>query len=279
MQEFLQRSEKQTACFVRVEFKAVGERSGMAVNVIVLAGAANGGPLREVSSAPNEALVEINGKPMIQYVIDALQEARSVGRVVIVAPPGEVEPHVEGRNLEFVPSRGHIVDNVLEALKVLPADQEFLVVSSDVPLVTGQIIDELIGLCRQRPADLYYPIVERQVAEARFPNVTRTYVTLREGTFTGGNIFLVNPAIVDRVEPKIRAFLDYRKSPAKMVSLLGIGFTLRYLLLRNLSLKELEEKVSSLLDIKGAVVICPWPEVGIDVDKPSDLELMRSVLK
>ena len=102
---------------------------------------------------------------------------------------------------------------------------------------------------------------------------------MREGTFTGGNLFLVNPAIVQRVAPKIRAFLDYRKSPLKMVSLLGWGFTLRYVLLRNLSLEELEEKVSRMLDIKGAVVVCPWPEVGIDVDKPSDLALMQSVLK
>ena len=92
-------------------------------------------------------------------------------------------------------------------------------------------------------------------------------------------MFLVNPAIVDRVAPKIRAFLDYRKSPLKMVSLLGWGFTLRYLLLRDLSLRELEEKVSRMLDINGAVVVCPWPEVGIDVDKPSDLGLVQALLK
>lgn len=251
----------------------------MAVHVIVLAGAANGGPLREVSPAPNEALVEINGKPMIQYVIDALQEARSIGRIVIVAPPGEVEPHVSGQDLEFVPSRGNIVDNILEALKVLQPKAPFLVVSSDVPLITGKIVDDLIVLCQQRPADLYYPIVEQKVAEARYPGVRRTYVKLREGTFTGGNVFLVNPAIVDRVAPKIRAFLDYRKSPLKMVSLLGWGFTLRYLLLRDLSLRELEEKVSRMLDINGAVVVCPWPEVGIDVDKPSDLGLVQALLK
>lgn len=269
---------READCLFRLDGE-LGERSDVAVNVVVLAGAANGGPLREVSPAPNEALVEINGKPMIQYVIDGLEQAKSVGRIVIVAPPGEVEPHVHGRNLEFVPSRGHIVDNILEALKVLPDDEEFLVVSSDIPLVTGQIIDDLIALCRQRPADLYYPIVERQVAEARFPTAQRTYVTLRDGAFTGGNIFLVNPAIVGRVEQKIRAFLDYRKSPMKMVSLLGVGFTLRYLLLKNLTLQELEEKVSRMLDIRGAVVVAPWPEVGMDVDKPSDLELMRAILK
>jgi 2-phospho-L-lactate guanylyltransferase (CobY/MobA/RfbA family) len=41
----------------------------------------------------------------------------------------------------------------------------------------------------------------------------------------------------------------------------------------------LEQKVSDMLDLKGAVVVAPWPEVGVDVDKPSDLELVRSILK
>lgn len=251
----------------------------MAVNVILLAGAANTGPLREVSPATNEALVEINGKPMVQYVIDALEQSKEVRRIVIVAPPGEVEPHVKGRNLEFVPSSNHIVDNVLNAYKVLPKDEEFLSVSCDVPLITGEMVDELIALCRQTPAELYYPIVEKSVAEAAFPHMKRTYVTLREGVFTGGNIFLCHPSMVERAAPRVRAFLDYRKSPLKMMSLLGWTFAIRYLLLKNLNLKELEAKVSEMLDVKGAVVVCPWPEVGVDVDKPSDLELVRSIIK
>lgn len=251
----------------------------MAVNVVLLAGAANTGPLREVSPATNEALVEINGKPMVQYVIDGLAASRLVKRIVVVAPPGELEPHVTGRNLEFVPSQGNIVDNVLAAVRTLPQDEPFLAVSSDVPLITGQVVDDLVEVCLRSGGELCYPIVEKSVAEARFPHVKRTYVTLREGIYTGGNIFLVYPSIVDRVAPRVRAFLDNRKNPLKMISLLGWTFAVRYLLLKNLRLQELEKKVSEMLDVKGAVVVCPWPEVGVDVDKPSDLELMRTILK
>jgi NDP-sugar pyrophosphorylase family protein len=250
----------------------------MAVNVILLAGAANTGPLREVSPATNEALIDIGGKPMIQYVIDGLRQSKYVKRIVIVAPPGELEPHVKGENLEFVPSAGHIVDNILAAARVLPRDQQILIATCDIPLINGEIIDGLIDLCRKKPADLYYPIVEKSVGERKYPVVKRTYVHLREGTFTGGNLFLVNPEIIERTAPKVRRFLDYRKNPLRMVMLLGISFLFRYLVLRNLNLKELEEKVSQMWGLKGAVVICPWPEVGIDVDKPSDLQLARAVL-
>lgn len=128
------------------------------------------------------------------------------------------------------------------------------------------------------PADLYYPIVDKRVGELKYPVVKRTYVNLREGVFTGGNLFLVNPEIVEHTAPRVRKFLDYRKNPLKMVTLLGFSFLLRYLVLKNLTLSELEQKVSDMWAIRGAVIVSPWPEVGIDVDKPSDLQLARAVL-
>lgn len=250
----------------------------MAVNVILLAGAANNGPLKDVSPAPNEALIDIGGRPMVQYVIDGLRQSREVRRIAIVAPPGQLEPHVTGNGLEFVPSTGSIVDNIVAASRVLPRDEQILIATSDIPMITGEVVDGLIDLCRKTPADLYYPIIEKGVADSRYPVMKRTYVTLQEGTFTGGNIFLVNPEVIERTAPRVHKFLEYRKNPVKMVTLLGFGFLFRYLVLKNLTLKELEQKVSQMWDLKGAVVICPWPEVGLDVDKPSDLQLARAML-
>jgi len=250
----------------------------MAVNVILLAGAANTGPLKDVSPATNEALVDIGGKPMVQYVVDGLRQSKEVRRIAIVAPPGELEPHVQGDNLEFVASGSHIIDNIVRAYKVLPKDEQLLIATCDIPLITGEVIDGLIALCRQKPADIYYPIVEKSINDEKFPTMKRTYVTLKEGVYTGGNLFVVNPTVVERTAPMARKFLDYRKSPLKMVNLLGLGFLLRYIVFKNLGLVELEAKLSQMWDIRGAVIICPYPEVGVDVDKPSDLELARAVL-
>lgn len=250
----------------------------MAVNAILLAGAANTGPLKDVSPATNEALIEIGGKPMIQYVIDGLRQSSEVSRIVISAPPGEVEPYVHGEGLEFVASAGDIVDNVVQAARILPQDEQLLIATSDIPLITGDIVDGLIALCRQTPADVHYPIVERSIGEQKYPHVKRTYVTLQEGTFTGGNLFLLNPQVIPEAALKARKFFEYRKSPVKMAGLLGFSFMVRYLILKNLNLKDVEEKASRVLGVRGAVVLCPWPEVGIDVDKPSDLQLARAAL-
>lgn len=250
----------------------------MAVNVILLAGQANNGPLKNESTAANEALIEIGGKPMIQYVIDGLRQSAQIGRIVIVAPPGEIEPQVKGQQLEFVASTGDIVDNIRAAGRVLPQTEQVLIATCDIPLINGEVIDGLLALCSVRPgAELYYPVVEKTIGEAKYPLVKRTYVHLKEGIFTGGNLFLVDPRIIEPTSDKVRRFLFYRKNPFKMATLVGLTFLFK-LIFKMLSLGEAEAKVSRLWGISGAVIVCPYPEVGIDVDKPDDLQLARAVL-
>lgn len=256
----------------------------MAVNVIVLAGQVNQGALRDHSDAANEALIKIGDKPMLQWVVQALREAAQIGRILIVSPKGQIQPYITGERLEYVDSRGNIVDNILAALTLLPSGEKTLIVSSDVPFITGQIVDDLVALCQHREGDLYYPIVSRQASEAKFANVRRTYVKLREGEFTGGNIFLVNPAIADRIAADMKRFLEYRKRPFKMITLLGRllgwkgwGLVGRYLA-NSMRIQDLENTISRMWRIRAVAIICPWPEVGVDVDKPEDLELAKRYL-
>jgi hypothetical protein len=51
-----------------------------------------------------------------------------------------------------------------------------------------------------------------------------------------------------------------------------------FLLLRQLSLKDAEAAVCKRLGVKGKAVLCPYPEVGMDVDKPAQLEIVRDTL-
>ncbi|MFZ5592589.1 MAG: hypothetical protein ACOY81_12390, partial [Bacillota bacterium] len=83
--------------------------------------------------------------------------------------------------------------------------------------------------------------------------------------------------ILPRCLERGRQLVAARKSPLRLAGLVGWGFLLRFLL-RRITLAEAERKVSQLLGVEGAVVLCSDPEVGVDVDKPSDLLLVRRVL-
>ncbi len=249
--------------------------AGLTVNAMVLAGRANEGVFKEVSQAKNEALIEIGDRTMLDYVLAALTGAGSVARVAVVGTP-EVREHLPA-GVDFVPAADDVIDNVVLGARHLGDERPLLVASSDVPFITAEIVDRLVAQCAAKPADLYYPAIPKAAAEARFPGVHRTYVKLTEATVTGGNIFLVTPAVVRAHSDKVRAFVDARKNPAKMAAILGPGFVVK-LALGMLSARELEVRISRMFGMRGAVIFTTDAEIGVDVDKLSDLELARQVL-
>jgi len=248
------------------------------IDALVLAGSPNDGPLRSCSPARYEALIPIRGKLMVEYVVEALRQCKRIDRVVIVGPREELAANLKLNSRECVVDHGgDLTENVLRGLKCLPGAERVLLVTSDIPLINSQAIDNFLDLCSEEEADLYYPIVRREVVERRYAASMRTYVQLKDGVYTGGNIFLFNPGVVEDCMPRGQKLVDARKSPLKLCRLVGFIFLIKFLM-KNVSLQEAQKKVSRLLGIKGRVVVSMYPEVGVDVDKPSDLELVNKLL-
>ncbi|MGB9804169.1 nucleotidyltransferase family protein [Desulfofundulus sp.] len=249
------------------------------VDAVVLAGSPNNGPLKECSPVPYEALIPIGSKTMVQYVVEALIRARGVDRIVVVGPRHELVNQLKDDRVRVVPAGSGLLENVQRGLEELPGTHRVLLVSSDIPLITPRAIEDFLELCKGQDADLYYPIVPKEVVERRFAvPVRRTYVSLKEGVFTGGNLFLLNPEVVSRCLPLGQQLVDARKSPLRLCRLVGLSFLFRFLLHR-VTLEEAQARVSRLLGIRGVVVISHYPEVGVDVDKPVDLALVTRTLQ
>jgi hypothetical protein len=69
-----------------------------------------------------------------------------------------------------------------------------------------------------------------------------------------------------------------RKNVFKQAALIGYD-TLLLLLLRRLTINDAVRRVAQRLDITGRAVVCPYAEVGMDVDKPHQLELLNAYLE
>lgn len=249
----------------------------MKVEAVVLAGARNDGKLKGVSECEFEALIKVGDRPMVEYVIDALQGAGSVERMVVVGPR-ELAAACEGVDgIDWVEFGSSMVENIQIGIERLDAKGHVLIVTSDIPLITAEAIDDFIRRCGQTTADIYYPIVRRETNERAFPGVRRTYVRLKDGVFTGGNLALLEPEIVPACRDVIEQAVSMRKKPLKLSRMLGFRFILK-LMFNRLSLAEIEERVHRVLGFRGIGVESPYPEVGIDIDKPEDLELIERVL-
>jgi len=248
------------------------------VDAVVLAGAANAGRLREVSDAGNEALIEVGGRPLVCYVIDALARSKRTRQIVVVGlSHEEIGSYFRGDGVSFVPGGGSIVDNAVAGVRALTGARRVLLTTSDLPLITPEIVDDFVGMCGSMAGDFYYPIVERRDSERKYPGAHRTYIPTREGLFTGGNLVVITPDVLICSAELAGRFVDARKNPLKLARLLGWTFVTK-LLLHVLTVSELERKISSLFNCRAIAVRCPHPEVGLDVDKPEDFELVSRLL-
>ncbi len=246
-------------------------------DAIILAGTGKTTPLTEQEGVDNKAFIEINGRTLLSYTLEALRAVESVDRVVVVGPAEKLAPLIEPYNILVVNEQGEIPENILAGFKALRPAKHFLVVSGDIPLLKAEAVDDFLLQCSPYESDFYYPIVSKEVNDKRFPDMKRTYMGLKDGMFTGGNLFLVNSEKTEEALPRVRKFIELRKSPLRLLAALGFGFVLKFISKR-LTIVELENNIPRLLGISGKAVISDYPEISTDVDKISDLELVQREL-
>ncbi|MCL5967227.1 MAG: nucleotidyltransferase family protein [Firmicutes bacterium] len=243
------------------------------MDAVVLAGQDNDGRLRGVSDAAYEALIPIRGRAMVDWVLDALEQTPAISRIRLVGPP------TTRADIEVV-SPGHtLFDNIERGLRGLPPDQSVLVATADIPLVPPAIVATFLEEAqRLGDWDMIYPIIPQASILGTWPGVQRTYFRFAEGVFTGGNLFLVRPQVASVLRTRAERLLQHRKSPIRLAGDIGYGTLLKFLVGR-LPIAQVEARAGELLGIRGRALVFSHPEVGVDVDKPSDLKLVQELME
>ncbi len=231
----------------------------------------------------NRALIDLNGRPMLDYVTEAITAGLALagkqGRLLVA---GDV-PLKDG--MVAVPSGDSLVDTLLNGIGALAPDEtRLLVVTADIPFLTSEAVADFIQRANHlADARFIFPIVEAAACRARFPEMKRTTLKIAEGEFTGGNIVLLDPAFVREREAVIRAAWDRRKSVPGLAALLGPDLLFRLISSRvvpsTLRIAHAEAAVSRVLGGANArALITPFAEIGSDVDNPADVETARRIL-
>jgi molybdopterin-guanine dinucleotide biosynthesis protein A len=252
------------------------------VDAIVLAGGLvpTDRPWEGTEAGTPKCLVDVAGKAMVQWVLDALGDATGVGRVVVVGLPEDTTLDC-ARPLALVPGEPDLIGSVQAAAERLLADgassPHALLVSADAPLVTGEMIDWLHQRVAGSDDDLTICTVERSTMEDRFPGSRRTYVRLKGLEVCGGDVNACRLSVTRRGSGLAERLAQARKQPWRMALTIGFG-TLLALLLGRLTLDQGVRAINRRLGVNARVLVSPHAEMGMDVDKPSQLELVRAEL-
>lgn len=226
---------------------------------------------------PVKGLLEIGGKTVVEYVLEALAGVGRVDRMVVLAPPAATPGTWSKLADKVIHTDDVLTANIAKGIDYIGPGGKFLLVSSDIPLITSAAIEDFISKCDSFDADIYYPIITKAAVETQFPGTKRTYIRLRDGTFTGGNIFIVDKESLIKNRDIGQRMFVFRKNPFKMARLLGLGFILKYIL-RLLTIKEVENKASQILNCRMRAVITDHASLGVDVDKQEDVDAFDLLL-
>ena len=241
-----------------------------------------GEPLYPLAQGKPKALLPIGGRPMVQWVLDALSKSKSVERIVVVGLGEGDGPLTARQPLSYVPNQGSMIGNVEGGVKRVvelnPAAQYTLLASCDIPAVTGEMVDWVVETSLATEHDLYYSIVTQAAMEARFPGSKRSFFRLKEGRFSGGDMNVLRTEVVSHLHPAWQGIVAARKSALKQARLIGLD-TLALFAAGLLSIPEAERRAGRALNIKGRVLRCPYAEVAMDVDKPHQYELLKRDLE
>jgi GTP:adenosylcobinamide-phosphate guanylyltransferase len=233
-----------------------------------------------ITQGGNKALIDLGGKPMVQWILDALNGCQRIEQVILVGLPEGVKLQCR-HPLTRVDNRGDLFENVRAGAETLlrldPSAEISLLLPADVPAITSNMVDWMIDHIKGQPYDIFYSVVERSVMEKRYPQSKRTYTRLKDIEICGGDVHAFRPPIAVQDNPLWERILAARKNPLKQASLVGLD-TLFLLLTRQMTLEELAAFISRKLGMRGQVVLLPYAEMGMDVDKDFQLEIMRTEL-
>jgi GTP:adenosylcobinamide-phosphate guanylyltransferase len=128
------------------------------IDAIVLAGT-DSNPKRMIEGQ-NKAFLEVGGDILVRRVVKALVQAQSIGKVFIVGPGDRLRDVLAGitGDIRIVEQRGGLLSNAWGAIeaseeqyrKAHGADdplRPLLFISSDLPLVTSEAVDDFVERC------------------------------------------------------------------------------------------------------------------------------------
>jgi len=244
------------------------------VDAVVLAGG-DGAVIDPASRF--KGLLPIAGKPMVEWVLDALNASEMVNEVAVVVPTAENLGAWVDRAGKIVVSDGSFVENIIAGVGAFRTDRPVLLVTGDIPALTPAAVDDFVRKSLDTGAQATYPLIREADMLAQFPGSDRTFIKLADGKVTGGNMMLVDPLLVDRNRDIGSRVFAARKSPLALARVIGLRFVVR-LVLGRLTVAEVEAKLGELLGGRGAAVYTSEASIGADVDKPVDVIVAERVL-
>ena len=244
-------------------------------NLIILAGGDKDSWCTQYGCT-KKALLPINGKPMLDHVVEAFQKSKYIDNIIVVGPK-ELERLDSMRHVrKHLHDKNSLVGNLLYAAMYLKTviykfankHNGYLISFCDAAFLNTDIIDDTLrNMSQYDPGLVLHYVKKETLTEAGFPAEDRSYLPINGKPHTGANIYYVKKIReLFRVLTGLVAIRNRRKEPHKILEYLGCeGQEFPYI----------EKVVGQRMGTNVKIFVSPHAEMGVDVDKPIDYELAK----
>ena len=238
------------------------------MKAVVLAGGPVGDlPLEPGDQPTSKGMVRVGGRPLAWRTLQAMVSSQLIESRVLVggqADWGGVDQWVEARPTLM----GSFAAGV-EACKTM--HDPVLVCCGDLPMVTGEAIDDFVRRCQRRPeAGLWYGFLRQENSQRKYPRLPHTWARFQDGTFCGTGVMMLRPEVMQEMREAMDLLTHARKNMLKLAACLGWGNLIDYALGR-LTVGRAEKAGQRIFGVPCAGIETPFAELGFNVDKPRDM--------
>lgn len=256
------------------------------LTVLVLAGSRGpDDPLTRATGLRHKALLPVAGVPMLLRVLRALAATPQVTRIAVcIEDPALIADlladfrrelgarplAIDTLNAASSPSRS-------AAAGLAQLGTPLLVTTADHALLQPQWVSHFLS---HQPdgATATVALARAETVLRDVPGTQRTFLRFADGAYSACNLFyLARPEAAQLLQlwQQVEAL---RKQPVKMLRLLGLRYALAY----RFGWLRLAQATRRLGVLAGGVTVVavdmPFGRAAVDVDKPSDLELVERLL-
>lgn len=241
---------------------------------LVLAGSRGGtDPVADYAGVSHKALIMLAGETLLARVVGAL-EAAGATRIGVSTSEPAVAAATAGVGAEALPASASPSLSVRQAVEALGTP--LLVTTADHALLQAEWVACFLADI-PADADIAALVAPEAVVRAASPQTKRTYLKFRDGGYSGCNLFFLRNERALAVIDLWRQVEAHRKQPWKIAAILGPSMLVGYALGR-LTLDQAVARIGAKAGVTAAAVRTTYGLCAIDVDKPSDLDLVRGLV-
>ena len=149
------------------------------MDAIVLAGGvpAPDSPLYPYTQGKPKAALDLGGKLMIQWVLDALEGAETISSITLVGCQDIKDQLVSSKIVSVQAASDDMLENLRRGAEAVlerdPGAESIVLSSADIPLITPEAVNWVVNSASPADLDVYYPVIEQSQMEERFPESAR----------------------------------------------------------------------------------------------------------